>query len=445
MKIPKIPAKINLRISWIAISTIFVIVLVFLSEWIQKEGYLNFPMGFRHITILFLFTVNWFFFGRTLKFNQYYTFGTFLIFIYLILAYFVGQVAGLNYFLGSVFTFLFVIMFYLGSNTESREDSIIKIFKYLLVFIVLMSVGPIVKAIFAGNTLRNVKPGLFREVGAFGSSMNIAVIISLSLYFITGKKKYLYYSIFFSFGVFYTTLKKSILSNIIVWLSFAFFKASLQLKIKLFVYGTFFLIMSMSLTGDALKEDIKKNLDYFRRVGAERHVRTGMYIASYKIASDYFPFGSGMGTFGSLASITHGYSDVYFKYGISKIGYNSPQHVKNGYHTLLDTYWPHILGELGFIGTALFLFIWLFPAITSYHVYKIAYDPVIKGMCFYVVLIIIVMTNEGFTLYTPEIPGFVILHSGISGLCFYHINKWRKINKNIIKSQNNDLKPGSQL
>ena len=36
------------------------------------------------------------------------------------------------------------------------------------------------------------------------------------------------------------------------------------------------------------------------------HVRIGMYLASFNIASDFFPSGSGFGSFGSLASISGG-------------------------------------------------------------------------------------------------------------------------------------------
>ncbi len=64
------------------------IIVVFLSEWIQKEGILSFPMGFRHIVILLVFFLNWIIFGRRLRLNQYYTLGVILIFSYLIIAFF---------------------------------------------------------------------------------------------------------------------------------------------------------------------------------------------------------------------------------------------------------------------------------------------------------------------------------------------------------------------
>lgn len=184
--------------------------------------------------------------------------------------------------------------------------------------------------------------------------------------------------------------------------------------------------MSFMLVGDEFSRDIQINLKYYKRTGPAEHVRLGMYVAANKIASDYAPFGSGMGTFGSLASITGGYSQLHIIYGVSKIGTNEPKHVAAGHHTLLDTYWPHILAELGYIGTFLFLLIWFFPLVATIFIVRNSSNAFYRGIGFYVILIILTMTNEGFTLYTPEIPSFVLLHSGITGLCYYHIKNFRK-------------------
>jgi hypothetical protein len=152
-----------------------------------------------------------------------------------------------------------------------------------------------------------------------------------------------------------------------------------------------------------------------------------MYLACYNIAKDFFPFGSGLGTFASLASITNGYSDIHFQYGVAYIGANSPQDVLDHNHTLLDTFWPHIFGELGFLGSLLYLFMWFYPCRLAYKTFRNTSVPFLKAISFYLFAVIIVMTWEGFSLYTPEIPSFIMFHSGIGGLCFYHLNK-NKIN-----------------
>ena len=109
-----------------------------------------------------------------------------------------------------------------------------------------------------------------------------------------------------------------------------------------------------------LKRNIDQNLLYLNAVGGEEHVRLGMYIASTKISSEYAPFGSGLGSFGSFASIINNpisdgyfdyrFNDLYYRHGIDDLAGNSEDRSREGGNTMLDTYWPHILGELGIFG-----------------------------------------------------------------------------------------------
>jgi hypothetical protein len=435
LKNPKLSFKVSdfFKISWITFSVVTFTILVFLSEWIQRTGLISMPSGFRHIVILVLFLFNWLLFGRQFRLNQFYVLGIFMVFGYLAVAYIFVPVTALNYILGTVFTFLFMFIFVLASNTRTKSNVIINIFTGLIVFFVITSMWPIIKVLITGSTLRHSYSGLFRELGAFGSVMNMGVILCLSLFIITKEKKYIYFAIFLSFGVFLTVLKKTMFSNLIVWFVFSFIQVSQKNRLKMLLYGISFIIFSFSFVGDEVVKDIKVNISYYKSTVPAENVRLGMYIASFKIACDYFPFGSGMGTFGSLASLINGYSEIYYKYGVSKIGMNSQKDYKRGQFTLLDTYWPHILGELGFIGTILFLILWLYPLISASYILYFCNVPMIRGLCFYIVVLVLTMINEGFTLYTPEIPSFILLHSGVAGLCYYHIKNY----KNAVADENN--------
>lgn len=412
----------GLKFSWIIISFIITTILVFISEWIQTNNIINFPLGFRHFLILLLFVTNWIFYGQKITLPGNYKLGITLISLFLLIAYFFSPATLFNYALGIVFTFLFLIMFILGINTKTRTVLILKIFKILLIIFILMSIFSIYQMIITGTSLVNNR-GLFREAGALGATMNIGTIIGISLFIITSKKKYLYIAAFFSIVVLMTILKKNIISNLIVWLAFSIYHANSKLRIRLIICSTIILVFVFMAMGGEFINNINLNADYLTGVGAEGHVRLGMYLASFNIAKDFFPFGSGMGTFGSLASIIGGYSSIHFDYGVAYIGANSPESVAAGTHTLLDTYWPHIFGELGFIGAFLFLYLWFYPIRLSFLMIRLTKDPFIKGLSFYITLIVIVMFWEGFSLYTPEIPSFVLLHSGLSGLCYYHIKR----------------------
>ena len=80
--------------------------------------------------------------------------------------------------------------------------------------------------------------------------------------------------------------------------------------------------------------------------------RVALYKTSVLIARDDFPFGAGLGRYGSGTS-RNPYSPVYAEYGLDQIDGLSPQ--RSSFVT--DTFWPRILGETGVIGLgALILF-----------------------------------------------------------------------------------------
>ena len=226
---------------WIVRSFIFTTILVFLSEWIQKNNFFNFPLGFRHIAIVLLFLVNAMIFTKKLYVPKKYKRVLFLLFIFLIIAFFYSESAFFNYILGVFFTFLFVFIFVSGINTKTSRLTIIKILKHLVIFIFLMSIVPVVQGVTAGTTLRWL-PGAFREVGALGTTMNIGCIICLVLYIFNPKKKYLYLALFFSFGVILTILKKTIVSNFLVWAAFFVYQGKVKVKMKIILFTIVILI-----------------------------------------------------------------------------------------------------------------------------------------------------------------------------------------------------------
>jgi len=410
------------KISWLTFILTFTIAFIFISDWLQETHILSLPSGTRHVFIFIIFILNFILFGVKIKLPIYYKLSFLFFTLYIIFSFYFSIAPVFNYILGYFFSTFFVFLFILGSNTKTSRNTITKLLLYLLIFVLLMSVYPFIQGLVFKTTLRS-HFGIFRELGAFGAALNIASIASLALYIIKSEKKYLYCAIFLSLIVMMTILKKSMISSFIIWLIFLFFQTKSILRLKL-LFGLFIgLTLVFILVGNDLIGNISENKEYLDGVGAEGHVRLGMYLASFNIASDNFPLGSGLGTFASLASITNWYSNIYYQYGVAYIGANSPQDVAAQNHTLLDTFWPHILGELGFLGTIFYLILWFYPLITSFKIYLKANNTQIKGIAFFVFLTFLVMTWEGFTLYTPEIPAFVLIHSGIGGLCFYHLHR----------------------
>lgn len=86
--------------------------------------------------------------------------------------------------------------------------------------------------------------------------------------------------------------------------------------------------------------------------GTYRMARPETYKVSIQILEDYFPFGSGLGTFATNAAAEY-YSPLYYKYNLSGVWGLSPEF--NVF--MADTYYPG-LAEYGIVGVFLFLWFW---------------------------------------------------------------------------------------
>lgn len=80
--------------------------------------------------------------------------------------------------------------------------------------------------------------------------------------------------------------------------------------------------------------------------------RSALNINSLSIAKTHFPLGSGFGTYGSWRSAVN-YSPLYYQYGMECFWGTAP----DSYMFIADSFWPMILGQIGFVGVALMIYI----------------------------------------------------------------------------------------
>lgn len=73
--------------------------------------------------------------------------------------------------------------------------------------------------------------------------------------------------------------------------------------------------------------------------------RSVMTQTSFRIMKDYFPIGTGFGTYASDVAGEY-YSPVYEKYGFREV-----HELQEGKGFFSDTFWPIIVGQTGFVGT----------------------------------------------------------------------------------------------
>ena len=100
------------------------------------------------------------------------------------------------------------------------------------------------------------------------------------------------------------------------------------------------------LGGDLIRAIVSDTLEsYFDPAAQASTARGAMLAASVLIARRWLPLGLGFGQFGGFASQRF-YSTVYDDYGLSSIYGLSP----DAPYYITDTYWPHLLGEVGVLG-----------------------------------------------------------------------------------------------
>lgn len=100
---------------------------------------------------------------------------------------------------------------------------------------------------------------------------------------------------------------------------------------------------------------------YLSKDNTARHV---FYEYAVENANTYFPFGSGLATYGS-AEAAKNYSPLYFQYGFNEVWGMSPDFRA----FLTDTYWASVLGQFGWIGLVLMIIVYfrVFRTMTSYN------------------------------------------------------------------------------
>lgn len=96
--------------------------------------------------------------------------------------------------------------------------------------------------------------------------------------------------------------------------------------------------------------------------------RFALYATSFLIFKDYFPFGSGLATFGTHASGAY-YSNIYKEYEIDGIWGLS----KHYPYFISDTYYPS-LAQFGVVGALLFVVFWIYLCKKAYTYFKVTYD-----------------------------------------------------------------------
>lgn len=262
-----------------------------------------------------------------------------------------------------------------------------------------------------------VRMGL-RSLGGLFNRFTAATMYAL-LFFLFYKyydKKHKWRIIFADF-MFFSAMKIKDILGFLLARSFTLFK---KFKIKYIVITAVFLYILILIYAQLMPEHYN---EYFNSGEDGNIARVVLGYTSLSIMVDKFPFGTGWGLFASPTS-QQIESPIYAEYGINNVYGLSYEH-DNGVF-MSDTFWPMIFGELGFLGTALYIYI-------LWNVFS----PFLKGFFKdtsnknFIMPAFIFITFLGISIGKPVFSGppHCLLVWGIAGI-FYSLK-----NKNYVSQQ----------
>lgn len=319
------------------------------------------------------------------------------------------------------------LVFYLYSHMEYQESDLKRYVKWVgsvaFVFLFMGVVDLIVAATFrnfTGNAphidyrfdIPSVQ-SLFVHPGVFGWFMAYTAMFSIAFYLVFKKRYYLIYGLLFSLGSFISMRRKS-LGGILVGIGGGLFNMPSTQRLRtgvpvIIAISLASIILLPKLTG--LFGNMMETYVYVK--DPMENARGALYMTSGRIAMDYFPFGAGFGQYGGWISRKY-YSPVYYKYGLSNIYGMS----KNKTNFMNDTYWPHILGELGLVGFLCYLSAILSLLYMNWRASKLLLIPIERAFALGSVMVFLEAIVESMAQPVFEAPPHMFFVFAAAGITF---------------------------
>ena len=264
------------------------------------------------------------------------------------------------------------MIFYIFSFIPFKEKDVrfyVNTFLLVGLFVLLigfldLSMGVTFKSAVYKNTFIDVREGILSvssilpHPSEFGWIMAYFACFAFAFNFVFVKKKYFILGLLFSIGVVMSMRMKPI-GGLSVALLCGFFAGRQNVMRNSLKVGLIVIILGLFFHEEILGLVIKTIAGYFQVPDPLKIARNALYIKSLRIAADYLPFGSGLGTFGGWIAYLY-YSPLYYKYGLSNI-----YGLSKGGSFACDTFWPYIIGQFGIIGLLSYLWIiWRFFVLT---------------------------------------------------------------------------------
>lgn len=202
---------------------------------------------------------------------------------------------------------------------------------------------------------------VFPNEGYSGWFFAAAACLPIAGYFVARRRVDLWLSVFFLVTSFFSYRRKPILGMAFAIGVLLLTRADLRRKRRILVAAAITAAIVVPILGSPLRDIFADTWDtYIAPPDPMQVARNAMYITSWRIGNDYFPIGAGLGLFGGHASMIH-YSEFYVRYGLDRV-WGLALDSETSPNFLMDAFFPHVIGALGLVGAALYIFGLLYPA-----------------------------------------------------------------------------------
>jgi hypothetical protein len=222
------------------------------------------------------------------------------------------------------------------------------------------------------------------------------------------------------FGVAALTFRFKVVLSIAVILGSLYLLTNIKKSVFYLIPIGILLACSYPLIGDYVINLTNLTIDRYLSVSVYDSARKALYYFSFEAAMDNFPYGVGFGQYGGFIA-RENYSPVYYEYGMSHIYGLTPDDPK----WATDTYWPNILGEIGFVGFVILAITIILVTFKLLRGYKYTQDKSEKVIIFFGGLVMVQALVESFgeAIFsnTPQ-SFFVFMLSGMALSVLYNRN-----------------------
>jgi len=280
--------------------------------------------------------------------------------------------------MGLVLDTKFIIMLgallYLVQRSEKTSDEIMIDICKAIVLIALINSAFFLRDVFSsGTSLAGIRLGAsniygYIPIGLFSHKLYTAALSSMALaaavtLYLTSKKTRFLFAIalFVLFLILSSSMKElGVLAGIIfiVARSLNNQKNKVSGGSKSLIFIGFFIVPAFAfIFGSDLERLVTNRVDVYL---LEENARAALHIKSAEIATDYFPLGSGAGTFSSQPSRSIYFSPLYYEYGMTFF-YGASEEQSS---FLMDAGWPKFIAEAGWIGGGAYFLAYFIAALT---------------------------------------------------------------------------------